>query len=164
MRLTPEQQKLVEQNHKLIYFVLHKNNWSVDKFYDVAAIGLCKAALTYEAKSGFEFSTYATRVISNQVLETMRYESAKKRNRRKDISLDTIKEDYLQITCEDTERSILLREALNKINELPVIQRWVAKLTVGGYTQTEIAEKLGISITKVGKTLEEVRNILSNFI
>ena len=43
--LTQQQQQLVEDNHKLIYFYLYRNSLSVDEFYDVAAIGLCKAAI-----------------------------------------------------------------------------------------------------------------------
>ena len=43
--LTKEQKELVENNHKLIYYYIHKNGLSVDEYYDILAIGLCKAAL-----------------------------------------------------------------------------------------------------------------------
>ena len=49
--LTKQQQQLVEDNHKLIYFYLYRNSLSVDEFYDVAAIGLCKAAITYNGQT-----------------------------------------------------------------------------------------------------------------
>lgn len=52
--LTQQQQHLVEDNHKLIYFYLYRNSLSVDEFYDVAAIGLCKAAITYNGQQSFQ--------------------------------------------------------------------------------------------------------------
>ena len=52
MTLTSEQQEVVRKNHGLIYFYLHKNNLSIEDYYDLAAIGLCKAVLTYEKNKG----------------------------------------------------------------------------------------------------------------
>ena len=44
--LNEYQQKYAEQNHNLIYGILNDKNLSIDEYYDVAAIGLCKAAET----------------------------------------------------------------------------------------------------------------------
>lgn len=48
--MNDEQRKLVENNHNLIYAILHKYNLPIDEYYDVAAIGLCKAAITFDAE------------------------------------------------------------------------------------------------------------------
>ena len=45
IQLNDEQRKLVADNHNLIYQYLIDNNLPQDEYYDIAAIGLCKAAL-----------------------------------------------------------------------------------------------------------------------
>lgn len=39
--MTKEQQKLVEDNHNLIYLYLKNSNLPVDDYYGIASIGLC---------------------------------------------------------------------------------------------------------------------------
>lgn len=57
IQITDEARKLVEENHNLVYSFLYKYHLDVEEWYDLAAIGLCKAANTYNNdKSGF--STY----------------------------------------------------------------------------------------------------------
>ena len=46
--MTRESQRLVEDNHNLIYKFLRNHNLE-DDWYDVAAIGLCKAANNYNS-------------------------------------------------------------------------------------------------------------------
>ena len=59
-QLTPEQQKLVTDNHNLIYSLANAKNIDLDEYYDVLAIGLCKAAITFdETKSKFSTYVYA---------------------------------------------------------------------------------------------------------
>ena len=66
IQLNDEQRKLVADNHNLIYQYLIDNNLPQDEYYDIAAIGLCKAALKYDASKG-AFSTYAYRAIKNNI-------------------------------------------------------------------------------------------------
>ena len=65
--MTEEQKLLVENNHNLIYFMIHKMNESVEEYYDLAAIALCKAAISYQSDNG-SFSNYACRCIRNEIL------------------------------------------------------------------------------------------------
>lgn len=58
--LTPEQQKLVADNHNLIYSFAYKYKIDVGEYYDVLALGLCKAAMYHDGISG-KFSTLAYR-------------------------------------------------------------------------------------------------------
>ena len=62
IQLNDEQRKLVEDNHNLIYQYLIDNKLPQDEYYDIAAIGLCKAALKYDTSKG-AFSTYVYRAI-----------------------------------------------------------------------------------------------------
>mgnify|MGYP001317500519 CR=1 FL=1 len=44
IEITDEASELVEENHNLIYSLLHKCHLNIEEWYDIAAIGLCKAA------------------------------------------------------------------------------------------------------------------------
>ena len=66
IQLNDEQRKLVADNHNLIYQYLIDNNLPQDEYYDIAAIGLCKAALKYDTSKG-AFSTYVYRAIRNNI-------------------------------------------------------------------------------------------------
>lgn len=64
--LTDEQKKLVEKNHNLIYGLADKMNLSIDEYYDILSIGLCKAAMSFDKNKG-EFSTFAYSCMANEV-------------------------------------------------------------------------------------------------
>ena len=66
---------LIEENHNLIYSYLHKMRLDIEEYYDLAAIGLCKAANNFDETKGFKFSTYAYRCMNNEVLNQIRKES-----------------------------------------------------------------------------------------
>lgn len=67
MKLNNEQRKLVEDNHNLIYQYLIDNNLPQDEYYDIAAIGLCKAAIGYDSSKGVTFGTYVYQSIRNNI-------------------------------------------------------------------------------------------------
>lgn len=67
MRLNREQQKLVEENHNLIYQYLIDKQLPQDEYYDIAAIGLCKAAMNYSVDAGYTFATYVYKSITNTI-------------------------------------------------------------------------------------------------
>lgn len=76
--MTKEQKDLVTANHNLIYAFLHKNSYSVEEYYDLAAIGMCKAAKTYSSDT--RFSTYAFECMKNEIISERRRESSEKRH------------------------------------------------------------------------------------
>jgi hypothetical protein len=51
--LTAEQRVLAEENHSLIYKYASSNDINVEELYCVLAIGLCKAASTFDASRGY---------------------------------------------------------------------------------------------------------------
>lgn len=61
--LTDEERELVTNNHKLIYSYLNKFHLSND-YYDLCAIGLCRAAHFYKPENG-KFSVFAFTCMSN---------------------------------------------------------------------------------------------------
>ena len=100
--LTKEQKELVENNHKLIYYYIHKNGLSVDEYYDILAIGLCKAALNFDESKGIKFVTYAMFVMRNEhsVSETLKLNKTQSSS---NLSLSTI----IQLTEERNEMTLL---------------------------------------------------------
>lgn len=64
--LNEQQQELVANNHNLIYKYASYKNLPVDEYYDILAIGLCKAALSYDKDKG-HFSTIAYLCMHNEV-------------------------------------------------------------------------------------------------
>lgn len=76
-KLTAEQQKLVEDNHNLIYLMIHKTNLDLNDhtdWYGICALALCKAATQYNEIKGCKFSTFACICIKNEILMEMRHQ------------------------------------------------------------------------------------------
>ena len=70
--LTSTQQKMVEDNHKLIYGAAHKYKINLEEYYDVLAIGLCKAAMAFDETKG-QFSTFAYIIMLNEYNGVLRH-------------------------------------------------------------------------------------------
>lgn len=75
--MTNEQQKLVEENINLAYFVAHRFKNTSLEFDDVKAIaclGLVKAAIAFQPDRGLVFNTLAVKVMTNEILMQLRRE------------------------------------------------------------------------------------------
>lgn len=64
--LTKQQKKLVEENHNLIYGFAKSRKLDIDHYYDILAIGLCKAAKIYD-EDQCKFSTFAYRCMEIEI-------------------------------------------------------------------------------------------------
>jgi len=160
--MTTEQKKLVEDNHNLIYSFLRKVNLDIEDYYDLAAIGLCKAAKGYNPDKGLAFSTFAYRCMRNQVGQEFRKENMQKRSGDKEILYyDKVIENEDGSTAafrdlmpaqtnveEEVVTSCTLRDALEHLDNR---SRRIFYLLSQGYTQCEIAAELGISQPSVGR-------------
>lgn len=89
-KLTQEQSKLVEENHNLIYGFLHKYNLEYEEWYDLCAIGLINAAMTYKVtnKDNANFSTYAYKCMFTCMSNELRNKDRLCRRYNDLISLD----------------------------------------------------------------------------
>lgn len=65
-QLTKAQQELVSKNHNLIYSFAQQKKLALDDYYDLLAIGLCKAAKIFDKNKG-EFSSVAYECMYNEV-------------------------------------------------------------------------------------------------
>lgn len=70
--LTKQQQNLVTENHNLIYKFAKMKHLPIDDYYDILAIGLCKASKVFDSDSG-EFSTVAFRCMENELNDYYKY-------------------------------------------------------------------------------------------
>lgn len=72
--LTEKEQKLVEDNHDLIYMMADCLELDIDEYYGLLAIGLCHAAQKYKKrKRAYEFSEYA-KIVMIRELSAYQYE------------------------------------------------------------------------------------------
>lgn len=107
--MTSEQQALVTNNMKLAYKVAHKwkSQWlrhgmEFEDLTQTCLLGLCRAAHTYDPSRGVAFSTYATRVMDNEVFAEL-----KKRRHYMDRNIATVDPelvDKLDLAGDDAER------------------------------------------------------------
>ena len=165
--LTKEQKELVENNHKLIYYYIHKNGLSVDEYYDILAIGLCKAALNFDESKGIKFVTYAMLVMRNEHWVNERLKRNKKRNSPV-LSLSTkiqINEDSNDMTLEDFipgDRdifdSVILLDIEKILKDETLIK--ICKLALAGYNQREMKEYVNLSQSMISRKLKKIEKLL----
>lgn len=82
-QLNKTQQKLVEDNHNLIYSFMHKNKLNfeaVEDWYGTCAVGLCKAALFYDPSRNVKFNTLAYVCMSNEMKMVFRQQEKEIKN------------------------------------------------------------------------------------
>ena len=163
--LDENQKKLVEKNHKLIYYTLNKYKLNPEEYYDILAIGLCKAAMNFDPERS-KFSTFAVKVMYNEFLKHDRDENANKRKVNKNtLSLNHIMRDpkNKDRKCEFWELLTDGREPFMDVihMNLPDIltkqELLVCRLSYDGYSQTQIGEKLGVAQSYISRLLKSAR-------
>lgn len=169
--MTDEQKKLVEDNHSMIYLVIRKMGLPIEDNYDLAAIGLCKAAMNYDSEKN-TFSTFAYRCIKNEIM--LDY---KARNRQKRVlSENSISYDAPIMSQEEGENLSLLdqiksndsveNEALSRVMYEELVEQLgdtdskVLPFFKRGLKQDEIAKIMGVSQASISRVKRRVENIL----
>lgn len=169
--MTVEQSKLVEDNHGLIYwYIIHRIDGDIDRWYDIIAIGLCKAAIHFDESKGAAFSTYAIRVMENEYRVELR-----KLNRHKSklnfnaMSLqeivteegDGVLEDIIPDTSINLEEEVIANITVHQLLEsLSTREQRILSLTIDGMTQKDIANELGITQGHVSRILKKIKSRL----
>lgn len=152
-KLTEEQRELVTKNHDLIYSYAHKSNISIDEYYDILAIGLCKAAKVFDEGKG-KFSTIAYCCMKNELCKY--WETLNKKSCVPDelvVSYDAqdVRDDmdnrqnFLEVLSDsrsykDIECATMYSELFKRLTEQ---EKAVMKYIMIGYTQSEIADMIG---------------------
>lgn len=167
MKLSEDHKRLVEENHKLIYDYLWRKKLSIEEYYGLAAIGLCKAAATYNADKA-AFSTYAYMCIANEIKQCLRQYHSDKHIPDEligslqyvvdlgdnDITLEDCIGDVI-----DIEEEAIINDALDKFySGLSDRERLILSLHHSGYKQREISKLVGINQPQVSRIIDKLRN------
>ena len=165
--MTDEQEKLVLNNENLIYHILKKYNLSVDEYYEVGVIGLCKAAISYNSNFGFTFSTYACKCIENGVKLEFRNQS-KRIHPDMLIYIDEVDEEnntYLQIPCpkSNVENNAIAEMYIQKIiDTMNDRDKIIIQMIFDGFTQTEIASEMSMSRGNVSRIFRKFKSKINS--
>lgn len=158
--LNSAQQKLVEENHDLIFAFLEKHNLSLDDtedWYGSAAIGLCNAAVLYTSNGGDKFPAIAYECMDNEV---KRGRDQNNRGIPNIVSLDdkTIWSYFVSsgFAPADPEFRVFLHDAIDiALRELSDCDKAIIELMIGhGSTPEDAAQKLGFPAAHVLKVFE----------
>lgn len=154
------QQKLIEDNMNLVYYVIHQNfpKYATDEdIVQVGMLGLCKAANVWDEDKGI-FSSFAVKSIYYEICNEFRC-----RNKHK----FTYSLDYTYSDSED--ESVTLGDMLvgdsdidwvdtNELyNPLTEQERAIVEMKQMGLSKGEISERLGISQQRVRKHLRQAK-------
>ena len=148
-KLTKDQQKIVEDNHNLIYSFIHSRGLDVDEYYGLVAESLCKAVLNWDKPKG-ELSTLFYTIANNDLNHQWRKGLAGKRQHEGLLPM----EDWGAVDEYDLENEVLTKIAIEDIENSEFKE--IVELRILGYTQSEIGEMLGISQVTVSRKLKKV--------
>lgn len=162
--LTLEEQRLVEDNHNLIYSFIYKHlNGNIDEYYDVCAISLCKAIKTYNTNQNVPLSSYAYCIIMNDVKAVWR--ATKAQHRIPNEIIDSYNEpisngDDVNNGCmldvipnvENLENLIIDNNIVNvELDKFDEMHRGMIELCLAGYKQKEVAKKYNVAKQTVNR-------------
>lgn len=147
-KLTKEESKIVEDNHNLIYGFIQSKGLDVNIYYGLIAESLCKSAMIWDKSKG-EISTIFYKIANNDLYREWRKNNAQKRQHGGLLELEEwVESDYS--LEEEVVGNSLCEEILSSENGQ------VVKLRLEGYTQEEIALKLGKNQPQISKILKKV--------
>lgn len=159
--LTEEQKRLAEDNHNLIYGFLRRRNYSIEEWYGVAAIGLCKAAAVFDPAKGYAFSTIAYVCMKRAIYGVKRDMRSQKRDGGAVISLDAEQLEDVSLLGKTPDHVNYADEAIVQLElkeflaSVPRWEREVLQRSMVGMTQVEIARAMGVSQPHIGRTLKK---------
>lgn len=153
-QLTAEQQKLVEDNLKLVYSVIHKcyPTYSCDEdLAQCGMLGLCRAAMNWDSTKS-TFGTYAFQCIKNAIGKEFRI-----RNKHNQcVSLDTPIAEDLTIGDMIADNEEVMTD-YGFLKELTADEKLVFGLRAKGYTVEDIMACTYFNRRKVLRNMRTAR-------
>ena len=167
MKLNAEAQRKVEENLGLINKVIndkvhgpyHMGIYSREDLFQIGCIGLCKAAAT---DKGGNFSTYAYRLIWNQICDALIYSTRRQANE--------VTYDVSPYTAEADENDLALGIAIDQALEKAMLEAppstvkgiEAIRLMADGFTCREIGERTGATDKVVAAWISKARKFLKS--
>lgn len=168
--MTREEIDLIENNYKLVYFVVNKyfKKLNIETKEDLVSEGflsLVRKAKYYNPDRG-SFSTFIVRTI---YLDLIRYLQTHVNKHTSEVSLnDNIAEDltYMDIIS-DNQDDLKYVDLYDSLNKLPKQKyKIITEVFLEGKSQVEVAREMGISRQRinviVNQTLNELKENLKN--
>lgn len=172
--MTEERREFVAENHNLIYSFARNKNLDLEEYYDLLAIGLCKAGCLYDFEKGFKFSSLAYTCMDNEVRMYWRnlqlvghipeslicsYDEPLDNGDDKVDSLGML--HYLKDEKVDPDVSeVYVQEFISSLDER---KRKVLLDYIDGYSEREIGVALGVSRTIVSREIHKIRNLWKSY-
>lgn len=163
MKLTKDQQMKVEQNMGLVGKVMNDHVYGVsgsytyDDLFQIGCIGLCKAAAT---DNGGCFSTYAYRLILNEIRSALR---KTKRQRENECAMGDLAPTIPERRCDPILR-IELEDILRwaRTHGSLTVQKGIdsMELLAAGFTCREIGEREHTAANVVSARVSQARKYL----
>lgn len=169
-----DEEKLFYDNIELVHYVLHSmihinsNSQNYEDCFQIGCIGLWKACQTYN-KQRSKFSTYATKLIYNEVKINFRLNFSDKRKVHMTYieSLDMIRDGYKESKIDmivddsyDIDSKIENQQRIERILKLDFQHKDMFIDYLNGYSQTELCEKYHVSQPSINKRLSQIKYYL----
>lgn len=169
--------ELILKNQPLVMIVIKRypkyNDpiYGIDDLISVGTIGLIKAVDTFDTEKGYEFSTYAVKCITNQLLQSYR----KTQREVKTFSLNTKLKGSQNKTLADVipdrekrmekriEEQDMIMRGIHSVNNLAKLQKNAITLHIlsdGRLLQREIAKQLGVSQSYCSRAIRDAQRNL----
>lgn len=177
-------EQIIKCNIRLVISEVSKKftniGYEEEELLSIGLIGLIKSVDTFDIDKNFEFATYATRCIDNEILMFMRkgkkYINDRSLNdiiRLNDSSNSLELEDLISDSSIDIELDHEKKETLAILRyimaDLPPREKMIIMLHFGFiddklYTQREIAKKLNISQPQISRLIKKTLNTIKQML
>lgn len=152
---------MFEENIRMAYHIASKFTPNVivdtDDIKQLALIGLYKASQNYKDSLGFTFSTYAYKVMRNEILKELSKHNICD-------SIDEMEYDVADENCNPEEEYV---NSLKRFESILTSQEHeVILFTMQGYSQKEISLRLNLSQSQISrifiKAKKKIKEVLEN--
>lgn len=177
--LTPEESRLIEKNHNLIFSFLSKYQLSVDDYYGSAALGLIDAIKAFDTNKGTSLSSFAFTCMRNRAFQQVRKEVQKMPGKDgRTIVLVSLDESINTNFEKNKEDGIHLMDALVDPRSSNFAEDIGSCMTVSsnlcycypnelevlvlimlGYNRIEIGKRYGVTRSAIVRRIERARDI-----
>lgn len=166
MKLTVQQQKLVEDNIGLVgkvikdkvHNIVRCGFYTYDDLFQIGCIGLSKAAAS---DKGGVFSTYAYRLIWNEICDALIYASRRTSSEEISDTLQLVKDENSQSYSDiKVDLYCIIRSA--KKNATPSVAMGIDALLLmnDGYTAKDIGVRFGKTTNTITALISKARKFL----
>lgn len=148
-----DRDKLIIDNHNLIYSYCIKHHLDIEEYYGILAIALVKSAEKFDESYGYSFLTFAYKSMKNAVL-------AEKIKRDRDalnhaFTLDGYEEEVPLVEIIPNKEENIFDVKLPK--DLTEEEKELLIYRLCGFTNKDIHKMMGMYPAKIAKTMSMIR-------